>query len=150
MITTSYALGIILANATAALLESGTTEPSGYFEVYTSSVTGTPDAMPSSLRAGLGDAVPLFRIYLNADSFEDAVENPTTETADVVAKPITPVPATGTGDASFFRMFDRDNVKHLQGNVTAPNLGGNMELSSISVVNGVNVVVQSLIIQQPV
>lgn len=134
-ITTTAAVAIAVANTYAAQIEAGTTV-APYFVIY----GGTP---PTSVRAALSGNTVLATVPYANDAFQDAVDDSANGYAKAVANAVADTPATTTGEASFYRAFNRDNVAVWQGSVTENNLGGDMELSSVSLVAGVNVVVQS-------
>lgn len=129
-------------NSIVAQADIGTTNPTAKFVIY----KGT---MPANVEAALGGALPLVEMPMATPAFKPAVDNTVDGFADAVANPVAEVAATGDGTATFYRLFNRDNVAIWQGTVTEPNLGGDMELSSLTVIAGINVVVQSFTIRMP-
>jgi len=114
-----------------------------YFVVFKGTI-------PANVRAALpGDAAPLVTIVTAVDTFIDAAANEAGGYAEALANAIADTPAGADGIATFFRQFNRDNVAVWQGTVSEPNAGGDMELSSVNVIAGVNVVVQSYAFRTP-
>lgn len=139
----SSAVGIAACDALTAKTEDGSAVAASYFRVY----AGPP---PATIRDALDGAnVVLIDMEMPSPAFQPAVENLTDEVAEAAAFPVDQKPADANGRATFYRMFNKDNQPIWQGLVTAPNLGGDMELSSIDVVSGVNVVVQSFFMRVP-
>lgn len=65
------------------------------------------------------------------------------------AAPIADTPALEDGDAKWFRVFDKDGNARWQGSVTETGGGGDLEISSIKIIEGVNVVTVSLKVRMP-
>ena len=123
-------------------VNAGAAVPAPYFVVFKGTI-------PANVRAPIGDAVPLVTIVTAVDTFIDAVPNDAGGYAEALANAIADTPASADGIATFFRQFNRDNVAIWQGTVSEPNAGGDMELSSVNVIAGVNVVVQSYAFRTP-
>lgn len=112
------------------------------FTVY----SGTP---PANIDAALSGNTALITIDMATPAFKAAVDNSVDGFAESEAEAIAEQPAIADGTASFYRLFDRNGTAIWQGTVSEPNLGGDMELSSLNVINGVSVVVQSFFIRVP-
>jgi len=141
-ITTSVEVAIAELDAVVDRADSGTTNPSARFTIYAG-------AMPANARAPLGDATALVTIAMGNPAFGDAADNAAASAAEALANAIADTPALATGTASFYRLVDRDETVLWQGTVTEPNQGGDMEVSAINVVTGVNIVVQSFAMRAP-
>lgn len=135
-------VAIAACNAIVAQAEVGTTNPAPSFTVY----SGT---MPADIDTALAGNTALFTIVMDEPAFAGAVDNDTDGFAEAIAEPIADTPAIADGVATFYRLFDRTGTAIWQGNVTEANLGGDMELSSVNVIDGVSVVVTSFIIRVP-
>jgi len=139
----SIAAAISAVDAMTARVDLGTTNPQAAFTVYSGPV-------PTRSDAALDPAnIALVTIAMNADAFGDATDNTDDLVAEAIAGAIAETPALADGTATFYRQFDRDGNVVWQGVTTEANLGGDMELSAINVVTGVNVVVQSYALRIP-
>lgn len=133
------AVAIAACDAYVDRADLGTTNAAAKFTVYSG-------AVPASVNAALtGANVALVTMAMSNPAFGAAAENVGTVSADAAAEPVADVAAAASGVATFYRLFDRDNNPIWQGTVSEPNAGGDMELSSVNVITGVNVVVQSFI-----
>lgn len=65
------------------------------------------------------------------------------------ANAIAAAPASGTGDAGWFRAFDDDDNKVLDGSVTAAGGGGDCELATIALQAGVDVDISTWTVTMP-
>ena len=135
-------VAIAACNAIVAQAEVGSTNPAPSFTVY----SGT---MPADIDTALAGNTALITIVMAEPAFAGAVDNDTDGFAEAIAEPIAETPAITDGVATFYRLFDRTGAAIWQGNVTEANLGGDMELSSVNVIDGVSVVVTSFIIRVP-
>lgn len=135
-------VAIAACNAIVDQADLGTTNAAASFSIYSGPV-------PASVKAPLSGNTVLVQMTMSNPAFGDAVDNDTDGFAEAEAAAIGEVAAVADGTATFYRLFDRDGIAIWQGNITAPNLGGDMELSSVDVIEGVNVVVQSFFIRMP-
>mgnify|MGYP007088349662 CR=1 FL=1 len=102
-------------------------------------------AMPATINdAPLGNV--LVEFALPNPSFGDAAVSATGGTA--VAEDIAPVPALTSGEASWFRILDADGVPQLDGDVSVAGGTGQLQLTSLTVVEAVDVSVYLLSITQ--
>lgn len=69
--------------------------------------------------------------------------------AHATANAVTPVQASATGTASFFRMIDGNGATVLQGTVTDTAGNGDLKLSSTAIITGIDVTVVSLTVTMP-
>lgn len=126
-----------------SLFNEGTAVDSGYVRIYSG-------PKPVNNRAALvGANLVLVELDSPADAFSDAAANDVAGYAEALANPIPDTPATSDGEATFFRQFNRNNEAVYQGDVSAANGGAEMELSSTSLIAGINAVVQSYAIRYP-
>lgn len=65
------------------------------------------------------------------------------------ANAVNPVVATATGTAQFFRCFDSNGVSILDGSVSDTSGTGDLKLSSVSILAGIDVTVVSLTCTMP-
>lgn len=135
-------IALIVCDALVAQAGVGSTNPAARFSVY----SGTP---PANVEAALSGNTALITIDMANPAFKAAVDNPTDNCAEAEANTIAEQPAVADGTATFYRLFDRSGTAIWQGTVSEPNLGGDMEVSSLNVIAGVSVVVQSFFIRVP-
>lgn len=137
------ALAIAVCDAYVDAADAGTTNSAARFIIYKGTV-------PASVRAALGgDTGVLGTVIMGNPAFGNSADNATDSVAEALANAIADTPAAATGTATFFRLFNRDNVALWQGSVTASGGGGDMELASTSVVAGVSMAVQSYTFRVP-
>lgn len=142
-VTLSSLAAVAMCNAFTALINQGSAVDSGYFRIYAG-------AVPANARAALvGENTLLVELDCSADAFADAVANDAAGYAEAQANTIPEAVAVGTGTATFFRHFDRDNRVVYQGTVSLPNGGGQLELSNTAVTAEINTVIQSYAITYP-
>jgi hypothetical protein len=142
-VSVSSAIAVLMCDTFTAQINVGTTVAAGYVIVYKGTV-------PANARAAMaGDVAQLVKLTSPADAFADAVANDAGGYAESIAGAIPNTPATADGHATFFRQYNRDNQVIYQGSVTLPNGGGEMELSSLDLLTGINAVVQSYSIRYP-
>lgn len=135
-------VAIAACDAIVAQAAVGATNPAVTFTVYSGTI-------PASVDAALAGNTALITIEMDNPAFKAAVDNVTDNCAEAEAEAIVEQPALADGVATFYRLFDRTGTAIWQGTVSEPNLGGDMELSSLNVITGVSVVVQSFFIRVP-
>lgn len=137
----SAADAIAACDAICARLDLGATNPAAEIEIY-------DGAQPATLEEAATTQVLLVKLAMNATaafiSAEDAAAH-----AEATANAIVDTPALADGQAAWFRVRDRDGAVRWQGTVSEPNLGGDLELSSLNIIAGVNVVTVSLKARMP-
>jgi hypothetical protein len=124
-----------MTDAITALLNGGSA--AGHVEVR----TGTQPADPDSAASG----ALLATVTLNDPAFGAATDG--VATADVT--PALTQAASADGNAGWFRGFDSNNASVIDGSVTATGGGGDMQLNTIALVNGVDFTITSWTITMP-
>lgn len=130
------AVAIVACNAINARIDSGAANGGkGKLAIYsgTRPVTGNDPIVAQT---------KLIEFELPNPCFQGAVQVGSTGTA--TANPITPVTALASGNASFFRVFNSDDVAIFDGDVTDTTGNGDLKLSTVAVVAGIDVTVVSL------
>lgn len=142
--TMSFATDLSLAVCSTYTegVNNGSANPTPYVVIYGGEV-------PANVRAPLGAANVLATLNQSVDAFNDPTADEDLGYTQAEATAIADQAATGDGDAKFYRQFDRDGNPVWQGTVSLPNGGGDMELSSVGIISGVNVVVQSYVFRVP-
>jgi hypothetical protein len=137
-ITLTYPTAVAAVEAIATLVDGGV--PASSLVIY----GGTP---PANASAALSSNPVLVDFALPDPAFGAAADlNPG---AIVTAEAITPVTASATGTATFFRILDGDDNVILQGSVTDTGGNGDLKLSSTAIISGIDVTVVSLTITMP-
>ena len=140
----SPTLAIASCNLHVDAIDVGTANAAGYFIIYSGDM---PDELTDPIVSGDNDA--LIRMDMDATAFGAAADVSGDLVARATANAVADQPADLPGTATFYRQFSRDDVPLWQGNVTAPNLGGDMEISNTTVVAGVDVVLLSYVFDIP-
>lgn len=104
-------------------------------------------ARPATVDTAIGAQTALVTFTLQKPAFGGAVDAGSGGTATAAA--ITPVQATATGTATFFRIFDSANVAVFDGDVTDTAGTGDLKVSSTSILTGIDVTVVSLTTTMP-
>lgn len=136
------ALALAMLNFFTGKINDGTAVAGGYVRVYAG-------VKPTNVRTALAGNTVLAELPSPADAFADATVNDAGGYCEALAAAIADIPAAADGTATFFRQFNRDNVAIYQGDVGLSGSGAEMELSNVALIAGINVVVQSYIIRQP-
>lgn len=141
------ALIIDMGVAVAALNATTTAIGSGANDAKVAVYSG---AIPDNVSTAIGAQVKLIEFELPDPAFgeAEAFDNNQFARAEVDTDALTPSTALADGEATFFRIFNGDDVAVVQGEVTAIGAGGMLELSSTNIVTGVEVVVVSLAMLQ--
>lgn len=105
---------------------------------------GTEPAAPAD---AITDQIALITFLLPNPAFASAIDSVAGGRA--VLEEVTPVPADAAGTASWFRLIDGNDRCILQGTVTASGGGGDLTISSITLVQGIEVSVVSFAYVQP-
>jgi len=134
----SAAAAVAAANAVVDLIDTGT--PASNLIIY----SGTEPAGPAD---AITTQTELVVFDLPDPAFGNAVDTVPGGTATAAA--VTAVAAALTGTASWFRIVDGDDLVVLQGSVTDTAGGGDLKVSSTSIVAGIEVSVISLTYTQP-
>lgn len=105
---------------------------------------------PVNAAQALTDQVLLVTLILDETAaFKPAADDPAKAYVEALNNPIPDAMAEATATATWFRILDDAGDVRWIGDVTEPNLGGDLELSSINIVDNVNVVVVTLRAQFP-
>lgn len=102
---------------------------------------------PTDLATSITTQKTLVTLTLQKPAFGNAATSPSGATAS--ANAVTSVKASADGTASFFRIFNGNNVAVMQGDISLPGAGGQLEVSSTAVISGIDVVVVSLTATMP-
>lgn len=142
-LSVTAAVAIAACDAYTARAEIGSTNPAAKFTIYSGPVPATvTDALT-------GANIALVTMTMSSPAFGPAADNVAAVAAEASAGPVADTPALADGTATFYRLFDKGGNAVWQGIVSTPNAGGDMELSSTSVITGVTVVLQSFFFRVP-
>lgn len=137
----SNAAAIAACDSVVDLADIGTTDAQASVSIY----SGTP---PANTDTALSGNTVLAELEMANPAFGAAVDAaPGGRAAAGAITDDTAADATGT--ATFFRIFDRDNVALIQGSVTVTAGGGDMEINSIAIQIGSKVEITSLTVTIP-
>lgn len=103
--------------------------------------------VPADLSVNISSQVALVTYNLPEPAFGDAAIVVGGATATAAAIPSATAAADGT--ATFFRIFNGNGEAVIQGGITATNGGGDLELSSTSILQNIEVIVVSLTASMP-
>jgi hypothetical protein len=107
-------------------------------------------ARPATLTEPIGARVKLVVLSLdNVAAFQAPVDVGGQPYVQSTANTIADTPALATSVATWFRVVDDAGVAHWIGDVTEANLGGDLEISSVNMVQDVNVVTVALRVRFP-
>jgi hypothetical protein len=132
------AVAIAGCNAAVDLIDLDGT--ANKLNIYSGAAPATPDD-------ALAGNTLLIEFDLPDPSFGDAVDANNGGTATLNA--VTPTTALATGTASFFRILDGDGTPLIQGDVTDTAGSGSLKLSSVAVIQDIDVSVVSMTITLP-
>ena len=132
---------IAACDAVVDRIDLGTTDAQGSLSIY-------DGAVPANADTALGAQTQLAELEMSNPAFGAAVDGTPggVATAGAISDDTA---ADATGTATFFRIFNRDNVAVLQGTVTATGGGGELELVTVSLVINVVVEITSLTVTMP-
>lgn len=139
MLQISNALAIIACDALVDQIDSGSSG-AAKLQIY-------DGAKPATLADAITTQNVLVEFDLPNPAFAGAVEGANGATA--TANAVTDTVALADGEATFFRIINRDGEAVLQGDVTDVGGNGDLKLSSISIITGIEVVVVSLTATMP-
>jgi hypothetical protein len=119
----------------------GSTNPSATLRIYAGTV-------PTDVDTALTGQTLLAELVMSNPAFGAAADiNPGARaTASAVTNDST---ANNTGTATFFRIFDRNDVARLQGTASVSGGGGDLQLNSAAIQSGTIVSITALTITQP-
>lgn len=136
----SNAAAIVACDALADLPNSGAGQAS--LIIYEGTI-------PTDVDTAIGAQTPLVTFPLPNPLFSPAVDASPGAIATGDVGNIATEQASATGTASFFRILNADDVAVFQGTVTAVSGGGDLEISSTSIISGIDVTVVSLSLVMP-
>jgi len=125
-----------MGDAATNLVDAGS-DP-GILTIYDGTV-------PTSVNDGLSDQTALASLTMSDPAFAATDSTGVAEANAITADSS----ADATGTASFFRIADGDGVVRFQGDVTATDEGGDLELSTTAIQAGVEVSISSLTLTVP-
>ena len=132
------AAAIAACNAINALVDGGSA--GGKLNIYAGS-------RPATVDTAVSGQTLLVSFTLGDPSFGAATD--VTDGGQATANSIAAVQAAATGTATWFRVFDSDNAPIFDGDVTNTAGSGDLKLSSVSIVSGIDVSVVSLTTKMP-
>ncbi len=137
----SNAAAIAACDAIVDLCDIGSTDAQASLSIYSGTV-------PANVDTALGAQVVLAELEMSNPAFGAAADSAPggTATASAITDDSS---ADATGTASFFRIFNRNNVAVIQGTVTATGGGGELELNTISIQISAKVEITSLTVTMP-
>lgn len=119
-------------NAIVDLIDQGSSNPNGYLEVR----SGTKPANPQTgvgatvLLATMNFSLPAFGSFSNGVSLANTISDDNN--------------VNDTGVATWFRIYNRDNVAIIDGDITVTGGGGDIEFDNVNFITGGVVVITSL------
>jgi len=119
-------------NAIVDLIDQGSSNPNGYLEIR----SGTKPANPQTgvgatvLLATINFSLPAFGNFSNGVSLANTISDDTN--------------VNDTGVATWFRIYNRDNVAIIDGDITVTGGGGDIEFDNVNFITGGVVVITSL------
>lgn len=118
-------------DAIVDLIDGGSTNPNGVMEIRTGGKPTSPQAIASgTLLATLNFSNPAFGNFSNGNAFANAIA----DDSDVDA----------TGQAGWFRIYDRNGTAIMDGEITVTAGGGDIEFDNIDFVKGGTVAIAQL------
>lgn len=118
-------------NAIVDLIDSGITLSNGYLEIRTGPKPANPQAVATgTLLATHQFSNPAFGSFSNGSGLANAIAD--YEDIDV------------TGTASWFRIYNRNGVTVLDGDITETGGGGDIEFDNVDFIKGGTVTITSL------
>jgi hypothetical protein len=139
MATQSNASAIAALDVKTALVDVGTTNASARITIYSGAVPASPDA-------SLASAVLLATVVMDPTAFAAAVD--ADPHAEATAAAITGAAAVATGNPSFFRITNRNNLAVHQGTAGGPASGMELIFPADTITSGVTVNITSLIMRE--
>lgn len=134
----SNAAAILAAEAVAGLVDVGTSA---------STLVIYGGAAPADADTAIGAQPVLVSFDLPDPAFGPGAD--TNPGGTVTLNAVTPVQASATGTATFFRIYNGDDDCVSQGSVTDTTGNGDLKISSTSVISGIDVTVVSGTITMP-
>lgn len=141
MITVSEDVALAALNVINGRIQNGTTNPNARISLY----QGTRPALPGDLNS----AMKLADISLPAILFAPAYMDSGNARADAIVDNIAEANIVVTGEAQWFRIFDRNNQPVLDGSVSDASGNGDMKLQQTSLLAGRKVTIVSWITRYP-
>lgn len=121
----------VVGASTVTLIDAGDIRSSGYIEIKSGTKPDNPqlDSTDSSTLATLTFSNPAYGEFSNGSA---------------LVNPITSGVAVAQGIATWFRIYNRNEVAILDGNITITGQGGDIELDNIKILTGGTVQLISL------
>lgn len=140
-ISITNAAAVVGLDAIADLVDGGS--GAGTLRFYSGTV-------PTDADTALSGNTLLAQITLSDPAFAGSTDGTGKATAAIDTTPaLTDSSANATGTASFFRILDSDSTVVVQGSVTATSGGGDIELTTVSIVASAEVTVTSFNLEMP-
>mgnify|MGYP003642575168 CR=1 FL=1 len=124
-------------NAIVDLIDQGSSNPNGYLEIR----SGTKPANPQTgvgatvLLATMIFSLPAFGNFSNGVSLANTISDDTS--------------VDDTGVATWFRIYNRDSVAIIDGDITITGGGGDIEFDNVNFIVGGVVAITSLVATMP-
>jgi hypothetical protein len=127
----------IACTSIISLIDQGTTLPNGYLQIRSGTKPPSPQAAPTDglLLATLSFSNPAFGPVNNGTTTANTISSDTN--------------IDNTGQASWFRIYNRDSGAVMDGSITATGGGGDLEFDFIDFVKGGTVNILSLTATMP-
>lgn len=110
-------------DAIVDLIDAGSANPNGFLEIRTGSMPSSPqDPATGTLLATHSFSNPAFGNFSNGTTLANAIADDT----DV----------DETGDAGWFRIYDRDSNAVIDGTITVTGGGGDIEFNNVNFIKG--------------
>ena len=118
------------------LIDIGAIVANGYLNIYTGTKPASPQvAATGTLLANLNFALPAFAAFNNGSAYAGPIANDTS--------------LPNSGIASYFRIFSRDNVAIMDGDISLTGGGGDIQFDNINFIAGGVVAISSLLAIMP-
>lgn len=131
------ATAIAMANAGVDTIDGGSA--AGKLRIYSGTQPADPTVAPSGTL--------LVEFTLGDPAFGNASDGVAGATA--AGNAVSPVPASNTGTASWFRIVDSDDAAILDGDITDTSGSGSLKVSSTAIIAAIDVSIVSMSFTQP-
>jgi len=136
MIKLSTKLRNIAANSIAASLEDGNVVSNSYIQIFSGSRPNSPQDTSNE---------PILSLFnLASPAFGEALAG------TITSQPITEdISVIATGRATWFRIYDKNDEAMVDGDITLPNGGGDLEFDNVDFVEGGTIIISNLKLTVP-
>ena len=123
-------------NAIVDLIDKGATKPNGYIEIRNGTKPTNPQTgATGTLLATMNHSLPAFGNFNNGTSLANAIVND--------------INVDETGVASWFRIYDRNGIAIIDGDITTTGGSGDIKFDNVNFIRGGVVAIVSLVANMP-